>query len=143
VTWSTILILLLVSSLQQEIAEAFDDTSRKYNDETPDDERSTSEVTALMRAAAKTKHTSFKGQFSKYTAVANPKFGDEFLHEVSIPYHHFYKFLFLYSWTTINLLSPSYRSQSIGATMSSLRCHLRSCNSLQRHLPYLLSRSDG
>jgi hypothetical protein len=61
--------------LQQEIAEASDDASMKYYDETPDDERSTSEVTALMRAAAKTKHTSFKGQFSKFIAFANPKFG--------------------------------------------------------------------
>jgi hypothetical protein len=129
--------------LQQEIAEASDDAAKKYNDETPDDERSTLEVGALMRAAAKTKHTSFKGQFSKFTAIANPKFGDKFLHEVSIPYHHFCKFLFTYSWTTINLLSPSNRSQSIGATMRSLRCHLRSCNSLRWHLPYLLSRSDG
>jgi hypothetical protein len=129
--------------LQQEIVEASDDAARKYYDETLDDERSTSEVTAPMRVAAKTKHQSFKGQFSKFTTVANPKFGDEFLHEVSIPYHHFCKFLFTYSWTTINLLSPSNRSQSIGATMRSLRCHLRSCNSLQWRLPYLLSRSDG
>jgi hypothetical protein len=40
-------------------------------------------VTAVIRAAAKTKLHSFKGQFSKYTAIANPKFGDEFLEEVS------------------------------------------------------------
>jgi hypothetical protein len=32
-----------------------------------------------MRVAAKAKQQSFKGQFSKFTAVANPKFGDEFL----------------------------------------------------------------
>jgi hypothetical protein len=36
-----------------------------------------------MRAATKAKQQSFKGQFSKFTAVANPKFGDEFLQEVS------------------------------------------------------------
>jgi hypothetical protein len=36
-----------------------------------------------MRAAAKSKQHSFKGQFSKFTAVANPKFGDGFLDEVS------------------------------------------------------------
>jgi hypothetical protein len=107
-----------VSSLQQEIAEASNDAARKYYDEIPADERSTSEVTALMRAAAKTKHQSFKGQFSKYTAVANPKFGDEFLQEVRIPYHHFCQFLLMHIWTMINLLSPFDRSQSIGATMS-------------------------
>jgi hypothetical protein len=32
-----------------------------------------------MRVAAKTKHQSFKGQFSKFTAIANPKFGDAFM----------------------------------------------------------------
>jgi hypothetical protein len=37
-----------------------------------------------MRAAAKAKKQSFKGQFSKFTAVINPKFGDEFLQEVSV-----------------------------------------------------------
>jgi hypothetical protein len=36
-----------------------------------------------MRAAAKTKMQSFKGQFFKYLAIANPKFGDNFLQEVS------------------------------------------------------------
>jgi hypothetical protein len=40
-------------------------------------------VTAVVRAAAKSKQQSFKGQFSKFTAVANPKFGDGFLDEVS------------------------------------------------------------
>jgi hypothetical protein len=129
--------------LQQEIAEASDDAARKYYDETPADERSTSEVTAPMRAAVKTKHQSFKGQFSKYTAVANPKFGDEFLLEVRIPYHHFCQFFLTHIWAMINLFSPFDRSQSIGATMRSLRCHLRSCNSLQQRLPHLLSRSDG
>jgi hypothetical protein len=129
--------------LQQEIAEASNDAARKYYDETPADERSTSEVTALMTAVAKTKHQSFKGQFSKYTVVANPKFGDEFLQEVRIPYHNFCQFLLMHIWTMINLLSPFDRSQSIGATMRSLRCHLRSCNSLQRRLPHFLSRLDG
>jgi hypothetical protein len=38
----------------------------------------------VMRAAAKTKHQSFKGQFSKFTAVANPKFGDAFMDGVSL-----------------------------------------------------------
>jgi hypothetical protein len=88
------LILVLVSFLQQEIAEASGDAARKYYDETPDDERSTSKVTAIIRAAAKSKHQSFKGQFSKYTAIANPKFGNEFLEEVRIFYPHLCQFLF-------------------------------------------------
>jgi hypothetical protein len=38
----------------------------------------------MMKVVAKTKQQSFKGQFAKYTAIANPKFGDEFLDEVSV-----------------------------------------------------------
>jgi hypothetical protein len=37
-----------------------------------------------MRAATRIKHQSFKGQFSKFTAVANPKFGDAFMDGVSL-----------------------------------------------------------
>jgi hypothetical protein len=37
-----------------------------------------------MKEVAKTKQLSFKDQFSKFTAVANPKFGDGFLDEVSV-----------------------------------------------------------
>ena len=40
----------------------------------------------MMRDTAKAKHQSFKNQFSKFTAVANPKFGDAFMDEVSILY---------------------------------------------------------
>jgi hypothetical protein len=51
-------------------------------EETPEAERSDFGVTAVMRVAAKSKAQCFKGQFSKYTAIANPKLGDEFLEEV-------------------------------------------------------------
>jgi hypothetical protein len=74
--------LALPPNLQQEIAEASDDAARKYYEETPEAERTGPGVTAVMRAAAKTKQHSFKGQFSKFTVVANPKFGDGFLDEV-------------------------------------------------------------
>jgi hypothetical protein len=70
--------------LQQEISEASDDASRKYYEETPEKDRTGSGVTEVMRAAAKSKQQSFKGQFSKFTAVANPKFGDAFMDEVSL-----------------------------------------------------------
>jgi hypothetical protein len=73
----------LLIRLQQEISEASDDASRKYYEETSETDRTGSGVTEVMRAAAKTKHQSFKGQFSKFTAVANPKFGDAFMDEVS------------------------------------------------------------
>jgi hypothetical protein len=35
-----------------------------------------------MRAAMKAKAASYRGKFSKYTTVANPKLGDQFLDEV-------------------------------------------------------------
>jgi hypothetical protein len=70
--------------LQQEISEASDDASRKYYEETPEKDRTGLGVTEVMRDAAKSKHQSFKGQFSKFTGVANPKFGDSFMDEVSI-----------------------------------------------------------
>ena len=38
----------------------------------------------MMRGAVKAKHQSLKNLFSKFTAVANPKFGDAFMDEVSI-----------------------------------------------------------
>jgi hypothetical protein len=64
--------------------EASDDASRKYYEETPEKDWTSLGVTEVMRAAAKTKHQSFKGQFSKFTAVANPKFGDAFMDGVSL-----------------------------------------------------------
>ena len=72
--------------LQQEISDASDEAAQQYLNETPDDERSDSEVARLMKAAAKSKMTTLKGQWSKYSAVANPKLGAEFLQEVF--YHH-------------------------------------------------------
>jgi hypothetical protein len=59
--------------LQQEISEASDDASRKYYEEIPEKDRTTAGVTEVMRTTARNKHASFKGQFSKFTAVANPK----------------------------------------------------------------------
>jgi hypothetical protein len=46
----------------------------------------------VMKAAAKAKQHSFKGQFAKYTAIANPKFGDGFLDEISVFCFHPFKF---------------------------------------------------
>jgi hypothetical protein len=70
--------------------------ARKYYDETPKEDRSDEGVTAVMRSAAKSKQQSFKGQFSKYLAVANPKFGDKFLDEVSAFLHSLLQFFPLY-----------------------------------------------
>jgi hypothetical protein len=57
--------------MQQEIAEASDDAARKYYEEMLEKNTTTSEVPEVMRAAAKSKLQSFKGQFSKFIAVAN------------------------------------------------------------------------
>jgi hypothetical protein len=75
----------LLIHLQQEISEASNDASRKYYEETSETDRTGLGVTEVMKAAAKTKHQSFKGQFSKFIAVANPKFDDAFMDEVSFP----------------------------------------------------------
>ena len=77
--------LVTQCQFQQEIGEASDDAARKYYDETPMEDRSNASVTAAMRAAAKLKHQSFKGQFFKYLSIANPKFGDKFLEQVGFP----------------------------------------------------------
>jgi hypothetical protein len=76
-----------------------------------------------MRAAAKTKLHSFKGQFSNYIAVANPKFGDEFLEEVSASFLIPWQYILIQYCYKIDILCPSYRPRSIGATMRRLRCH--------------------
>ena len=88
--------LSFCAHLQQEIAEASDDAARKYYDETPKEDRSDKGITTAMRSAAKSKMKSFKGQFSKYLAIANPNFGDKFLEEVSAFLHYLLQFFPLY-----------------------------------------------
>jgi hypothetical protein len=63
--------LIIHCHLQQEIGEASYDAARKYYDETPMEDKSDTGVTTAMRAAAKTRHHSFKGQFFKYLPIAN------------------------------------------------------------------------
>jgi hypothetical protein len=69
--------------VQQDISEASDKAARKYFDETKEKDRDDATVTSLMRVAAKAKAASYRGKFSKYAAVANPKLGDKFLEEVN------------------------------------------------------------
>ena len=68
--------------MQQDISEASDKAARKYFDKTEEKERDPAVVTQVMRAAAKAKVASYRGKFSKYAAVANPKLGVRFLEEV-------------------------------------------------------------
>lgn len=67
---------------QQDISAASDEAARKYIEETDKEDRSDAEITRVMREAARAKAGQFRGTFSKYTAVANPKLGDQFLEEV-------------------------------------------------------------
>jgi hypothetical protein len=68
--------------MQQDIFEASDEAARKYIDETEEKDRDPTVVTQDMRAVAKAKAASYRGKFSKFAAVANPKLGDRFLEEV-------------------------------------------------------------
>jgi hypothetical protein len=85
-TWSGILVIS-ICHFQQEIAEACDDAARKYYEETPKEDKNNATITTVMRAATRSKQHSFKVQFAKYLAIANPKFGDKFLEEVSFSIH--------------------------------------------------------
>jgi hypothetical protein len=69
--------------VQQDISEASDEAARKYFDKTEEKDQDDAVVTSLMHAATKAKATSYRGKFSKYAAVANPKLGDKFLEEVN------------------------------------------------------------
>jgi hypothetical protein len=61
IMFESILMLITLCSLQQEIAEAADDAARKCYDETTKEDRSNTTVTAVMRAAAKSMQQSFRG----------------------------------------------------------------------------------
>jgi hypothetical protein len=113
--------LIPICHFQQEIAEAFDDAARKYYEETPKEDRNDAAVIAVMRHAAKTKQQSFKGQFAKYLAIANPKFGDKFFQEVSSSFQNPLQCIFIPYWLMNNIPCSSYRSRSTGATTRSLR----------------------
>jgi len=67
---------------QQEISEATDFAARKYKVDTPRQSQSDIGVTVAMKEASTAKVLSYKGQFSKYTSVANPNLGAQFLDEV-------------------------------------------------------------
>ena len=71
--------IVIFNDLLQDIADVSNDDARKYYEETGEAERTVLGVTVVMRAVAKAKQQSFKGQFSKFTTITNPEFGDEFL----------------------------------------------------------------
>ena len=79
------MILMFVPLIRlQQISEAADDASRKYYEESPEKDRTSLGATEVIKVATKSKHQSFKGQYLKFTTVANSKFGDGFMDEVSL-----------------------------------------------------------
>jgi hypothetical protein len=138
-----ILMLSPIWHFQQEIAEASNDAAKKYYEETPKEDRNDATITAIMKHAARSKQQSFKFQFAKYLAIANPKFGDKFLQEVSSSFQNPLQCIFIQCWLMNNIPYSSYRSRSTGATTRSLRWLLRSYSSLQQLLLLHLLRSDG
>jgi hypothetical protein len=48
-----------------------------------------------MREATKAKAASFRGKFSKYTTIVNPRLGDQFLEEVQYLFGHSHLSLFI------------------------------------------------
>ena len=135
--------LVPIYHFHQEILEAFDDAARKYYEETPKEDMSNITVIAVMRAATKNKQQSFKGQFTKYFVIANPKFRDKFLQEVSSSYHIPLQCILIQYWLKNNIPCASFRSRSTGATTRSLRWFLRNYTSLLQHLLLHLSMSNG
>jgi hypothetical protein len=55
IMFESILMLIALCPLQQEIAEVVDDAARKYYDETAKEDRSDTTVTVVMRAAARSR----------------------------------------------------------------------------------------
>ena len=141
--FASILMPVQVCHFQQEITEASDDVVKKYYEEIIKDNRSNTTIIAIMKATARSKQQSFKSHFAKYLAIANPKFGDKFFQEVSSSYYTPLQCILIQYWHMNNILYASYRSQSTGTTMRSLRWFLRSYSSLQRPLLFHLPRSDG
>jgi hypothetical protein len=101
-----IVMLIPICHFQQEIAEASDDAARKYYEETPKEDRSDAAITAVMKAGAMRKQQSFKGQFAKYLAIVNPKFGNKFLQEVSSSFQNPLQCIFIQYWLMNNSPVP-------------------------------------
>jgi hypothetical protein len=108
--------------LQQEIGEASNDAVRKYYDETSKEDKSDSGVILAMRAVAKAKHHSFKGQFFKYLSIANPKFSDKFLEEVGFSFMTPLQDILIQYWPYMDIPWLCCKSRNTGATTRSLRC---------------------
>jgi len=68
--------------LQQEIIDAANKVARKLSEDDPTLMKIDQNITEVMLSAAKLKTNSYKGQFSKFLAVAHLALDDEFINEV-------------------------------------------------------------
>ena len=77
-------ILILFTILQHDIAKAGDDTLRNYENETLADSKTTSSMRSAINAALDAKKAKLNTPFTKYLAIVNPHNGTSFLMEVCI-----------------------------------------------------------
>ena len=68
--------------MQQEIAQSVDTTVRRYNEVTPEDERTPEQHMHAMRSGAHERTSKLNVKMSKLVAVANPANSQGFLDEV-------------------------------------------------------------
>jgi hypothetical protein len=72
--------------VKQEIAQAMDAALRKYNENTPQQDKTPEGLAHAMRAGAKEKTNKLNMKMMKLVTVANPTRRPEFLEEVSFIY---------------------------------------------------------
>ena len=68
--------------MQQEIAQSANATVRRYNEMTPEDERSPEQRVHAMRSGAHERTSKLNVKMSKLVAVANPANNEGFLDEM-------------------------------------------------------------
>jgi hypothetical protein len=78
------LILTISSFSQQELSKIADDGARKYNEDTPVEERTPKGIAQAMQSATRKHHKQLYSQFVKHICVADPALGDDFLLQVKL-----------------------------------------------------------
>jgi hypothetical protein len=78
------MLILVICLLQQEISQAMDAAIRKYNETTPEKDKTPKGLVHAMRAGANEKTGKLNVKMMKLVTVANPAHKPEFLAEVSL-----------------------------------------------------------
>ena len=68
--------------MQQELAEAGDETQRKYEEERDEDSRTATDLIIAITADVEAKQQKLTTAFTKYLSIANLANGAQFLSEV-------------------------------------------------------------